>query len=403
MRNTDVREKFMRCALRESQKALQKAEVPIGCVIVKNGKIISRGHNLRETKQNSLLHAEIVAIDKACKKLKNFRLEECEMYVTIEPCIMCAGAIIQSRIKKVYFGARDLKYGAVVSTSKAFEMKSNHKVEFEEGILEEESSTIVKEFFKDLRKNNQIEKEKMRVNNQPIAFFDSGIGGSTILKEVMQILPNERYIYYPDSSHNPYGNKSEEELFEIVDNVIKKLLPYNPKLIVCACNTATAMVLNKIRVKYPELTFVGTEPAIKVIANNYSDKKSIVLTTKGTGDSERFQELFNKYKTENCKLIEAPYLAGFIERGEKTDKYLKELLKAERGTEVVVLGCTHFPLVKREITDILGSVIFVDGSKGVAKRVRELLETKIGIGNCIGNVEIIADDKIKKRINTILK
>lgn len=148
-------EKFMAQALKQAKKALAKDEVPIGCVIVKNGKVIASGYNLRETKQNSLLHAEIVAINKACKKLNNFRLEDCELYVTIEPCLMCAGAIIQSRIKKVYYGADDLKYGAVQSVARAFEIPSNHKVGFESGVLVDKCSEIVKEFFKKLRQNKK--------------------------------------------------------------------------------------------------------------------------------------------------------------------------------------------------------------------------------------------------------
>ena len=148
-------EKFMKLAIKEAIKAENKNEVPIGAVIVKDGKIISRGHNLRESKQNSLKHAEIIAIDRACKKLRNFRLEDCELYVTIEPCLMCAGAIVQSRIKKVYFGSRDEKYGAVTSVANTFDVVSNHKVEFCEGICKDECEHIVKDFFKRLREKKK--------------------------------------------------------------------------------------------------------------------------------------------------------------------------------------------------------------------------------------------------------
>lgn len=155
------KEKFMLVAIKEAKKAILKDEVPIGAIIVKDGKIISRGYNLRESKQNSLNHAEIIAIDKACKKLGNFRLEECDMYVTVEPCLMCAGAIVQSRIRKVYFGTRDEKYGAVISVAKAFEIKSNHNVEFEEGICKEECEKIVKDFFKKLREKKKASKSEV--------------------------------------------------------------------------------------------------------------------------------------------------------------------------------------------------------------------------------------------------
>ena len=147
-----MKEKYMKEALKEAKKAEQKGEVPIGAVIVKDDKIISRAHNLRETKMNSLKHAEIIAIDKACKKLGNFRLENCDLYVTVEPCLMCAGAIVQSRIRKVYFGTRDEKYGAVVSACNAFDMKSNHKVLVESEICKTECKSIIKKFFKELRK-----------------------------------------------------------------------------------------------------------------------------------------------------------------------------------------------------------------------------------------------------------
>lgn len=153
-----MQETFMKEALKEAKKAELKDEVPIGCVIVKDGKIIARGHNMRETKKNSLLHAEIIAINKACKKLNNFRLEDCELYVTVEPCIMCAGAIIQSRIKKVYFATADEKYGAVVSVCSTFDIKANHKVEFEQGMLSAECKEIIQNFFKTLREKKKESK-----------------------------------------------------------------------------------------------------------------------------------------------------------------------------------------------------------------------------------------------------
>ena len=148
-----MQEKFMKEALKEAKKAYDKLEVPVGAVIVKDGKIIARAHNLKETKCDTTNHAEIIAIQKASKKLKSWRLLDCEMYVTLEPCSMCAGAIINSRIKKVYIGANDEKTGAVGSVLNLFEdYKFNHNVEFEKGILKEECENILKDFFKNLRK-----------------------------------------------------------------------------------------------------------------------------------------------------------------------------------------------------------------------------------------------------------
>ncbi len=146
------KEKFMKEALKEAKKAYNKLEVPVGCVIVKEGKIIARTHNLKETKLDTTKHAEMLAIQKASQKLKAWRLLDCEMYVTLEPCSMCAGAIINSRIKKLYIGTMDEKTGAGGSVLNLFEDYTfNHKVEVETGIMKEECEKILKDFFKELR------------------------------------------------------------------------------------------------------------------------------------------------------------------------------------------------------------------------------------------------------------
>lgn len=148
-----MEEKFMKEALKEAQKAYEKLEVPVGVVIVNNGKIIAKAHNIKEEKQDTTRHAEIIAIQKASKKLKNWRLTNCEMYVTLEPCSMCAGALIQARLKKVYIGTMDSKTGACGSVLNLLEDYTfNHKVEIETGILKEECENLLKQFFKELRK-----------------------------------------------------------------------------------------------------------------------------------------------------------------------------------------------------------------------------------------------------------
>ena len=142
------KEEFMKEALKEAQKAYDKLEIPVGAIIVKDEKIIARAHNQKETKFDTTKHAEILAIQKASKKLKSWRLIDCEMYVTLEPCSMCAGAIINSRIKKVYIGTTDNKTGAVGSVLNLFDDYTfNHKVEFETGILKDECENILKRFF----------------------------------------------------------------------------------------------------------------------------------------------------------------------------------------------------------------------------------------------------------------
>lgn len=145
-------EKWMKEAIKQAIKAQQIDEVPIGCVIVKDNKIISRGYNKREISQQSIAHAEIIAIQKACKKLNTWRLEDCELYVTLEPCPMCAGAIIQSRIQKVVFGAYDPKGGSVQTCTQLFNIKEyNHHPEYIGGILEDDCSLLLKNFFKQKR------------------------------------------------------------------------------------------------------------------------------------------------------------------------------------------------------------------------------------------------------------
>lgn len=149
----EEKNKFMKQALKEAKKAYEKLEVPVGAVIVKDGKIIAKAHNLKETKTDTTKHAEILAIQKASKKLESWRLLDCEMYITLEPCSMCAGAIINSRIKKVYIGALDEKTGAAGSVLNLFEdYKFNHKVEVKKGVMQEECENILKDFFKMLRK-----------------------------------------------------------------------------------------------------------------------------------------------------------------------------------------------------------------------------------------------------------
>ena len=147
----------MKLALKEAQKAADENEVPIGCVIVKNNKVISRGHNRREKKNDVTSHAEIEAIRKAEKALGDWQLVDCELYVTIEPCLMCIGAIAQSRIKNVFYGSEDPKGGAAISLLNISELKGlNHYPHIEGGILKEECSKIVKEFFTNKRKNKRL-------------------------------------------------------------------------------------------------------------------------------------------------------------------------------------------------------------------------------------------------------
>lgn len=159
----EQKEKYMKQAIRQAKKAYALGEVPIGCVIVCGDKIIARGYNRRNTNKNTLSHAEITAIRRASKKLGDWRLEGCTMYVTLEPCQMCAGALVQARIDRVVIGCMNPKAGCAGSVLNLLQMTGfNHQVEVERGVLEEECSQLLKQFFRELRERNKKEKAQKR-------------------------------------------------------------------------------------------------------------------------------------------------------------------------------------------------------------------------------------------------
>lgn len=166
-------EKYMKEAMKQAKKAYALGEVPIGCVIVHEGKIIGRGYNRRNTDKNTLAHAEITAINKASKVIGDWRLEECTLYVTLEPCQMCAGAIVQARIPKVVMACMNPKAGCAGSILNILDMPEfNHQVEVEKGVLEEDCSNMLKQFFIELRARNKKEKElrkqKLENDSEPV-------------------------------------------------------------------------------------------------------------------------------------------------------------------------------------------------------------------------------------------
>ena len=217
-----------------------------------------------------------------------------------------------------------------------------------------------------------------------IGFFDSGIGGTSVLNVVKKLLPNEEYKYIADSKNCPYGEKSDEELKEIVSKNTEELIGWGAEIIVVACNTATTKCINYLREKYPNIKFVGTEPAIKLAAE--SDAKSIlVMATPGTIASERTKSLLEEYQKpdQNITLLACPGLADTIELNlpnqnlkniEQKLKNLFETLKTENyNPDVIVLGCTHYSLIKPQIQSFFPSTILIDGNDGVARRVKELI------------------------------
>lgn len=245
------------------------------------------------------------------------------------------------------------------------------------------------------------------MNNNPIGILDSGIGGVTVLKEIIKILPNEDYVYYSDSLHAPYGEKSKEEVIQYVDSIVKFLVSKNCKMIIVACNTATAFAISEMRSKYSDIDIIGIEPAYKMIYDFSYNKKTLVMATSGTIHSEKFLNLYHKYDNDNTILLSCEKLATLIENDDpKIEDYLREILPKEK-IEAVVLGCTHYPLIKDIIQKIIGPVDFYDGGYGVAQHVYNLLDMK---GLCsdknVGNIYFIdssLNDKKKERFFQLLQ
>lgn len=146
-----IHEEYMREALKEAKKAYKNKDIPVGAIAVYNGKIIARAYNKRQIKNDVTCHAEVLVLQKACKKLKSWRLEDVSIYVTLEPCVMCSGAIIQARVRNVFYGAKNNRFGVHQGIFNLFDIEFNHKVNIEGGILEEECSSLITDFFKELR------------------------------------------------------------------------------------------------------------------------------------------------------------------------------------------------------------------------------------------------------------
>ena len=231
--------------------------------------------------------------------------------------------------------------------------------------------------------------------NKKIGVFDSGLGGLSIIKELVKILPNEDYLFYEDSINNPYGSKSEDELLKIVDKVVKYLLMEDCKIIVIACNTATTCCMKKLREMYPDTIFVGTVPAIKVAYdNNY--KNTIILSTPYTMKSSRVEELIHDYHREDQNIINisGENLANLIELDKKDE--IMELLnrvlsKYKDEADSLILGCTHYSLIKDEINSVLPNTVLLDGCVGVAREVKHQLEIHnlLSDSTNLGNIRII--------------
>lgn len=215
-------------------------------------------------------------------------------------------------------------------------------------------------------------------SNAKIGLFDSGIGGVTVLREAVKLLPNEDYVFFSDSINNPYGDKSDEEIISRCDEIVNMLINEKGcKAIIIACNTASAKAVKSLREKYSSTPILAIEPAYKMVHDNNPLGFTLIMATKGTIQSEKFRRLYYSYYNHKTSLLTCVGLADLIEQDKKQElrDYLNEHLGSYKGkAQNVVLGCTHYPLAKKEICDVLGDVNFFDGSKGISTRLKYILE-----------------------------
>ncbi len=248
----------------------------------------------------------------------------------------------------------------------------------------------------------------MEKEREKIGIFDSGIGGVTVMYEIIKILPKEDYIYYSDSKNNPYGDKTEEQIQKICNNIVQHLIDKNCKTIVIACNTASSKAKNILRKTYPKIEFIAIEPAYKMVYDYAFDKPTLVMATKGTMESEAFNILLKKYNNQKTYLFPCIGLAEKIEQGKEQEikQYLKMHLKIyQNRVENVVLGCTHYPLIQKQIQEVLGQVQFFNGAPQLAKHLKNVLKKKNLLNQGEGDIEFEDSQNLeinKKRFYEIL-
>lgn len=214
-----------------------------------------------------------------------------------------------------------------------------------------------------------------------IGIFDSGIGGTTVLKELLEFLPDEQYIYYSDSKNNPYGSKTHAEIEALSLAATNFLLSHGCEIIVIACNTASAEAAGFLRAQFESVPIFAIQPAIKqVYDSSDSEKYTLAMATAATLGSSKFQELIKNYPIKNLVALDCNGLAELIEAGDENGvkEFLKEKLGSYKGqAENVVLGCTHYPLVSKSIREILGgNTKFFNGAKGLARNLAKFVGDK---------------------------
>ena len=218
----------------------------------------------------------------------------------------------------------------------------------------------------------------------PLGVMDSGMGGISVLRELAGLLPHENFVFYGDSANAPYGSRSTEEIYQLTEQVVQKLLKRGVKAVVIACNTASSAAGARLRAEYPELPIVAIEPALKPAVIACPGGRVVVLATEATLRERKFAGLLEEWK-EKAEIIKLPLpgLPEFVERGELDSPQLRKFLQgffvqlADRPVDGVVLGCTHYPFVRKVIAELLGPQVKVfDGAAGTARQLRRRLYSR---------------------------
>jgi len=252
----------------------------------------------------------------------------------------------------------------------------------------------------------------MLKENMPIGIFDSGVGGVSVLKELIRLMPWENYIYLGDSKNAPYGTKSHEEIFIHARNCARYLVDKPVKALVVACNTATSVCINALREEYPYMNVVGIEPALKPAVEDMDNPKVVVMATPLTLKEDKFLKMFEEYKDKGTILpLPCPGLMELVEKGlgdsDECYEYLKNLFNGIGEIDAIVLGCTHYPFVKCNLRRLFPDVRIYDGGEGTAKQVKRLLSKDRLLNNSktYGKIEFentLSDDNVNSLARKLL-
>lgn len=231
------------------------------------------------------------------------------------------------------------------------------------------------------------------MNTKPIAVFDSGVGGISVLRELVRLMPQENFIYYGDSANAPYGGRTHEEVQKLTLAAADMLISRGVKALVVACNTATAAAINLLRETYPDTLIIGIEPALKVAADRFPKGHVGIMATEVTLREEKLALQLKRFPDLQVELIPAPGLVELIESGKadsaEAEALLKKVLSPYAGKlDALVLGCTHYPFAAKTIAKILGDTTLLDGSYGTAKQTLRCLEERNLLNPGTGSVQM---------------